>query len=305
MDRKLWALVYTLVMDIDHPNSSTTWIHFSDRIIVLVELWAHAHDQSILWATSRQSWRWDELTPAQLPHQSTMSRRARSASVAALRSVIYQRLRTIKLEGRGWIQEVDGRPLLVSGFSKDPDARWGYATKSQAKGFKFHSIWDNGLVPPAWEVTAMNVGEPVVAARLVNRLPDGVTGYLLGDCSYDSNPLHAVTSARNLQLIAPPKKKERALGHRRHEPSRLRSLHLVKTLFGEDLYAQRTKIERNLGHLVTSRVGLDRLPWHVRRLKRVCRFVESKLILEGCYRWLQRYDNPCFPRIGPLPSLLA
>ena len=295
MDRKLWALVYSLVMGIDHPNSSTTWISYSDRIIVLVELWAHAYDQSILWATSADNWRWPELMPAMMPHQTTMSRRLRTASVAALRDAIYSELRSIRPGDRGWLRQIDGRPLTINGFSKDPDARWGYAAKAQAKGYKFHSIWDAGLVPAAWEVRSMNVAEPVVAVGLVQSLSEGATGYLLGDSSYDSNPLHAVTSERSLQLVAPPKKKERGLGHRRHEPSRLRSLHLVKTTFGEALYMQRTKIERNLGHLVTNPVGLDRLPWHVRRQKRVHRFVESKLILEGCYRWLQLSDESGVP----------
>jgi hypothetical protein len=134
----------------------------------------------------------------------------------------------------------------------------------------------------------MNVGESKVAARLVQSLPDGVGGYLLGDSAYDSNPLHAVTSAKNLQLVAPPKKKKnRDLGHRPHEPSRLRSLHLVQMMFGEQLYQQRSKVERNLSHLVTNPVGLDRLSWHVRRLHRVQRFVQNKLILEACYRWQQ------------------
>jgi len=63
------------------------------------------------------------------------------------------------LTSAGGLCEIDGRPLTVSGFSKDPDARWGYATKSHAKGFKFHSIWDAGLVPAAWEVRSMNVAE--------------------------------------------------------------------------------------------------------------------------------------------------
>lgn len=233
MDRKLWTLVYSLVMGIGHPHSSKTWISYSDRIIVLVELSAHAHDQSILWATSVDHWRWPELTPVALPHQTTMSRRLRTASVAALRDALYAQLRTIRPGDRGWLREIDGRALTVNGFSKDPEARWGYATKAQAKGYKLHSIWDEGVVPAAWEVCSMNVAEPLVAARLVKHLPEGVTGYLLGDSSYDSNPLHAITSERGLQLVAPPKKKDRGLGHRPHEPSRLRSLHLVKTTFGE------------------------------------------------------------------------
>ncbi|MBL8821673.1 MAG: hypothetical protein JNJ77_03725 [Planctomycetia bacterium] len=53
MDLTVWAFVFSLVMGIDHPNSSATWLGYSNRVILLVELWAHAHDKSILWVTDR------------------------------------------------------------------------------------------------------------------------------------------------------------------------------------------------------------------------------------------------------------
>lgn len=295
MDRKLWELVYLFVMSVDYPNSVSAWVTYSDRVIVLVEAWATAHEQSILWATRQQNWRWPDLTPSPLPHQSTMSRRQRTASVEALRDALYAYLR--HLAPCGWVQEIDGRGLTINGFSKDPDARFGYAGKSLANGYKFHAIWDSRLVPAAWELHAMNRAEQKVAVSLVQRLPAESTGYLLGDANYDSNPLHRVTRARPLplQLVAPAqKKKAKSLGHRRHDPGRLRALHLLEKRFGEALYARRTDVERRLGHLATSPVGLDRVPWHVRRLNRVRRFVQLKLILEGCYRWMQR------PELKPL-----
>jgi hypothetical protein len=299
MDRKLWQLIYHVVMSLDDANSSPSWTTHSDRVIVMIELWATAHEQSILWATRPQHWRWPELMPAALPHQSTVSRRQRSASVIALRAAFYGRLRQVVAVG--WLQEIDGRGLTINGFSKDPDARRGYAGKTIAKGYKFHGIWDLGVVPAAWELHPMNRAEQKVAVSLVRQLPEESTGYLLGDANYDSNPLHKVTSARALplHLVAPAqKKKAKGLGHRRHEPSRLRALHLLNKPFGEALYARRTDVERRLGHLATSPVGLDRLPWHVRRLTRVRRFVELKLILEGCYRWQQTQElTPLTPNL--------
>jgi hypothetical protein len=285
MDRKLWNKVYSLVMGTRQPKSSSSLQAYSDQVIVLVELWAMAHDQSILWATHPQNWRWPDLMPTPLPHQSTMSRRQKTASVAALHDALYAQLRRV-------IRKIDGRALTINGFSKDPDARWGYATKTMAKGFKFHSLWDEGLVPAAWEVCPMNVAEQKVAVRLIERLSPEVTGYLLGDSNFDSNALHRVASAHQLQLVAPPQKKNRGLGHRRHEPSRLHALRMLQRKFGEALYARRTDVERHLGHLVTNPVGLDRLPWHTRRLHRVQRFVQLKLILGGCYRWLQLLKSP-------------
>jgi hypothetical protein len=151
----------------------------------------------------------------------------------------------------------------------------------------------------------MNIAEQKVAVRLIERLPPEATGYLLGDSNYDSNPLHAVASAHQLQLVAPPQKKNRGLGHRRHELSRLHALRMLQRKFGRALYARRTDIERNLGHLVTNPVGLDRLPWHTRRLHRVQRFAHLKLILEGCYRWMQLLKSPKDKPLVPLTKRMA
>ena len=83
----------------------------------------------------------------------------------------------------------------------------------------------------------MNIAEQKVAVRLIERLPPEATGYLLGGSNFDSNPLHGVASAHQLQLVAPPKKKKKSggLGHRRHEPARLHSLRMLQRKFGEAL----------------------------------------------------------------------
>lgn len=305
MDRKLWVRVYTLVRDLAHPNWSHPNQRYSDSDIVLVELWATLNDQSILWSTLPESWYWPTLMPAALPTQSTMSRRQKSKSVAALRGAIITYLRQLIPGEQGWTRRIDGRALTINGFSKDPDAEWGYAAKALANGYKLHSIWDEGLVPAAWEVCPMNVAEQKVAVRLIESLPAETTGYLLGDSNYDSNPLHSVATSRHLQLVAPPQKKNRGLGHRRHEPSRLHALRMLERRFGMALYARRTDVERNLGHLVTNPAGLDRLPWHVRRLHRVQRFVLLKLIIEGCYRWLQFLKCPRDRPLIPLGRRVA
>ena len=86
----------------------------------------------------------------------------------------------------------------------------------------------------------------------------GGAGYLVGDSSYDSNPLHKTASGRHHQVVAPPKKKGRGLGHRRHEPGRLRSRDLLAGAFGRALYATRSALERWFSRL--EGIGLGRLP---------------------------------------------
>ena len=131
MDRKLWQLIYHVVMSLDDANSSPSWTTHSDRVIVMIELWATAHEQSILWATRPQHWRWPELMPAALPHQSTVSRRQRSASVIALRAAFYGRLRQVVAVG--WLQEIDGRGAHRSHRNGSASDMKGYSPRAMPK----------------------------------------------------------------------------------------------------------------------------------------------------------------------------
>jgi hypothetical protein len=187
---------------------------------------------------------------------------------------------------------VDGRPLLISPFGKAPDAHWGYAIKGLGFGYKLHAIWGTGPVPLAWELRPLNADESVTAALyLVPRLPLPVgKRYLLGDASYDTNRLHAAVAARGYQLLAPPKRPGKGRGHRPHHPARLRGLHLLATPYGEQLYRERSVIERQFGNATMRGEGLDSLPAHVRRLSRVRQYVQAKLILNG-FRILANRTN--------------
>ena len=71
-----------------------------------------------------------------------------------------------------------GKPLLVGSHSKDPDAAWGRAGRSYAKGYKLHAVYGSSPLPLSWEVAPLNRSEPEVAARLIPALHGG--GYLLG-----------------------------------------------------------------------------------------------------------------------------
>ena len=194
-----------------------------------------------------------------------MSRRLRTESVQALLKAVSDWVALHNPAKERKIQ-IDGRPLTVSAFSKDRDARWGYAIKGFARGYKLHAIWGNGPIPEAWDVQPLNVSEPRLAA---NRLVPSLKlvrhkCYLVGDCSYDSNPLHEVTAKLGYQLLAPQKRPGKGLGQRRHHPSRLAGLQILKTPYGQRLYRGRSAIERQFGHLAIRQEGLDQLPAHVR-----------------------------------------
>lgn len=278
MEGNLWDQVYQLVMSVDHTESTNS-LH-SDRVIVLVALRANMDDKSISWASRPENWL-GYRRPAELPSQPTMSRRLRSPSVQTLLRTMEAYLRQTPV--RDEVIAVDGRPLTISRFSKDPDADWGYSMGGLGFGYKFHAIWGGGPVPLAWQLHNLRASEATVATRqLVPALSPTKTKHMLvGDASYDTNKLYAAAAERGYQLLAPPKHQRRHLGHRSHHPDRVKAFRLLPSRRGQRLMAHRTAIERSFGNWSVRPEGLSELPKHVRRLHRVRLFVHGKIILNG------------------------
>ncbi len=261
------------------------WVSFFDFEIVAVFFWAVVHDRPTCWACDQKNWP-KGLYNMKLPSQSTMSRRLRTTEVRRLMGLMEGFL--MRLQGRGWVKIVDGKPLIVGTHSKDPDCQWGRAGHGYAKGYKLHAAYGGGPLPLQWEITPLNVGEPEVAARLIPALPRG--GYVLGDKQYDSNPLHDIALQAGHQLVAERKRPGTELGHRRHSPGRLRSIELLQNDFGKALYQCRDDIERSFGWLTNHGSGLAPLPNWVRRLPRIQCWVQAKLIIHAIYVYL--YHSP-------------
>jgi hypothetical protein len=270
MERELWKQLYTLAIESDKAWGNKL---YRDSVIFGVLLWAVIHDRPVSWACDARNWS-DELD-FRLPSQSTMSRRSRSSDVKNL-FIAMELCLSIEYQ-EDWIKVVDGKPLPVSRFSKDPDAKWGHGAGGAAKGYKLHAIWDSGPLPWAWCVEPMNTSESKIAQKLIPKLHSG--GYLLGDKQYDSNPLHAVAAQNGHQLIAPQQCEGQNLGRWRNNSSRVRALHLLKTPFGETLFKERDHIERKFGELTNFGAGLAPLPNWVRRLYRVWLWVYAKTLI--------------------------
>lgn len=270
MERELWKQLYNLAVMLDKAWGNKL---YRDSVIVGVLLWAAIHDRPVSWACNARNWS-GELD-FRIPSQSTMSRRSRSADVINLFAAMELCLSLEYQED--WIRMVDGKPLPVSKFSKDPDAKWGHGAGGSAKGYKLHAIWGSGPLPLAWCVEPMNASESKIAQSLIPKLHSG--GYLLGDKEYDTKPLHAVAAQYGHQLIAPQQRESKQLGHHRNHPGRLRALHLLKTAFGETLFKERDHIERKFGELTNFGAGLAPLPNWVRRLNRVLLWVYAKILI--------------------------
>jgi len=282
MERELWSVLYHIATACDEPQP---WRRetYRDSGIIAVYFWAVLHDRPTCWACKPDHWP-EDLRPEKLPSQPTMSRRLRTTEVQRLLHVMEQVL--LKSQEPGWVAAVDGKPLVVGPHSKDPDCPWGHASRGYAKGYKLHAIYGASPMPLAWELTPMSIGESEVAARLIPTLGGG--GYLLGDKSYDSNPLHDAATHAGYQLVAQRKRPRAGLGHRPHTPGRLRSIALLQNEFGQALYRCRDDIERHFGWLTNHAGGLAPLPNWVRRHNRVQSWVQAKLIIHAIYTRLQQ-----------------
>jgi hypothetical protein len=295
MEDQLWKALYPVFYDEYKRRGRQRRKQFNDAIILLVALWAVLHDRPVRWACRKNNWHGVDI--GDLPSPATMSRRLRTLSVQLLlERVFYRFLSAVAADAFCLCRRIDSKPLPVGGFSKDRDARWGYATGGKCKGYKLFCCWGKApTVPETLMLAPLNFSDQSGAIGLIDRLKwlhrGAASGYVLADSTHDTNPLHAHAGAHGLQPITPRKQPGTELGHRQHSPSRLRSIALLEppsipmhnpeARLGPELYRMRTQIERDYGNLSSFGGGLQPLPSWVRRPHRVALWIILKLIINA------------------------
>lgn len=277
MDGELW---FELRRTLSHlsPQLPNYRVQYSHRVIVLVFLWAVLHDRPIAWACNPQHWpSSDQLWPH--PSPATMSRRLRTAPVQQLLNQLLRQInRRLPASGFAYL---DGKPLIIGGASRDPDAGFGRAAgATMAKGYKLHALWDSSGAVQAWEVQSLPVAETRVAPRLLPALTP--PGWVIADANYDDNALYELAGTLGLQLLAGRRRPRAAgVGHRVQSVYRQHALRMLADGVGGPLLVRRRAIERQFGSLANFPGGLGPLPNWVRRLPRVRRWVQGKLIFNA------------------------
>src|SRR5271165_3410055 len=138
MERELWPLLYRHLRAAA-KGFSQKCVHWHPWVLVALFLWAALHDRPVCWATQPRHWSTTRLRPDRLPSPATLSRRLDGVAVGLFWRRLEQRLR-----GAGHpalVAVLDGKPLTISGVSKDPDAGYGRAARCKAKGYKLHAVW--------------------------------------------------------------------------------------------------------------------------------------------------------------------
>lgn len=278
MDREIWRRLLAAVQSADRRVlRSGRRPTYSDQQIVKMLLWTIWHDRPLCWACDRSHYT-TMYRPTQLPSVSQFCRRVRTERVTAMLRGVHAYL----ARGSGPVRFsfLDGKPLPVSNYSGDPDARDGYAAGGMRCGYKLHA-WatEDGRIP-LFIVRPLNEAEPKVARQLVAQIPPGHR--ILADANYDSAILYQAIAERQSQLLTPLKGRARSAEQLRRMPEARRRV--------IDLWDRRPDTCRRLGR---RRVGIERifsalscfggglapLPHWVRRLHRVERWVTAKLAI--------------------------
>ena len=280
MEHRLWQAIVAVLSTVDKPRAPARF-DFTDADIVRVYYWAVICDRPTSWACRKEHWP-VHLRKRPLPSAATMSRRLRSARVAALLDALERRVTAPTGPGLFWM--IDGKPLPVGGCSKDRQAGYGRAAGGKAKGYKLHALVGSDGSVAGWRVAPMNTDERVMAGRLLKAAPSEVLGYVVGDANYDSNKLHRACDAHGDRQLVTPRRygPGNGTGHRKQTPGRLRSIALTEgpfPAFADRLRRDRVEIERRFGHLTNWGGGLAGLPPWVRTHRRVRRWVQAKLTL--------------------------
>lgn len=273
-------LLRTLYHELFHHTKlhRTRRCHYSDAIILWIHFLAVIRDRSHLWAHNKRNWPlWSRSIKR--PSYSQLMRRLKTPVILGHIEALNQTFRS-QLP-HSYDKAVDGKPLVVGTYSKDPDAKRGRLShQAWGRGYKLHAIVDQHGGIDAFAVTGLNAGESTVARTLIEKV-DLRGAMLQADANYDSGPLYSAVADRGGRLVAPRRKPGRSLGHRRHHPHRLQAIAEFEdaTNKGQQHKRHRLRVEQIFGHLTNLPFGLAPLPNCVRRQARVERWVAAKITL--------------------------
>jgi hypothetical protein len=278
MDRETWIVldcaVKAAVRRLPRPRRR---FQYSDRIILMMWLWAVMHDRPMSWACSRSSYN-GIFRPRGLPSVSQFSKRIKTERFDEARRILHG-----LLTGQGredLLCFFDGKPLVIGEYSTDPDARDGIAAGRYRKGYKLHARTSQSGFFLEYTVLPLNEGEPNTARGLIEALTPGSLS--LADANFDSAPLYNAVHERDGFLLTPLK--GRATNPRRLAEmgeARRAAIRAWETMpeLCEQAMHQRDAIERHFGNLTSFGGGLGPLPAWVRTLPRVRRWVDAKIAI--------------------------
>jgi len=280
MDDELLRSVYHFLFPSGRP-AHTENCQYSDAVIALIELFRTGRQLSAFEAMNRGHWPiWTRRMA--FPSYSQFNRRVKTEGVQRLIAELSEHFRLQLPQTDEKV--VDGKPLLVGGFSKDPDARRGRVPGGWGRGYKLHAVVDSCGAVETWKVTPLNEGESTVAQSMLP-CTELSGARVRADANYDSVVLYRLIADAGGRFIAPRRKPGTGLGHHPQHPDRIAAItDLEITDSGQREHERhRVRVEQIFGRMTMVAFGLWGLPPSVRRLDRVRRFVNAKVALYHAY----------------------
>lgn len=281
MDGELLRWLYHRLLH-DPTLARTPDCTYGDGLVAFIYFFAVLSGHSPKWASRRRSWPpWCcAVLPQPLISYSQLSRRLKTDALRELVARLNEELRD-RLP-RGDAKAVDGKPLVVGGYSHDRDAAWGKVPDGWANGYKLHVVIDSasGAID-AFAVTSLAAGEATVLRRQLLGRVDLRGCTLRGDANYDSNPTYAAVADAGGRHVAQRRKPGTGLGHHPQHPDPRRAVRELEQTPGglAEHKRRRNRVEQVLAHLGNLPFGLSALPPFVRRLPRVRLWVLAKITL--------------------------
>jgi hypothetical protein len=300
MDGRLFETMYSTIRaeysPADRPKrAGRPRVYGTDEILLV---WAFAALMNCAISVARQKllcepvvW-WLERhwsLKLRVPSLGTLTERAKRTDFRWLLRRVLRRLRDQLSSGPTEHVVMDATPLCTGPHSRDSESRWTCHNGKWFRGYALHAICDQRGVLWAWHVTSANVQEMKVARRLIRRLAtvQPALKLVVADSGYDSEPLHQLTRRRlHVPLLAPLNLRGAKSGQwRNRQPGRAAAETMLQTEEGKVALRDRSAAERwNSWFKGTSLVSM--LPYHVRHLPRVRRWVDLKLMVFFLRQWL-------------------
>lgn len=292
LDRDTWQIVITSVRRaarvVKDPGRRPLYPNW---LIVAMFLWAAWHDRCLSWACGRLHYNTLFRPRQKLPSISQFTRRIKTEQCQAILQRVHE-----DLAARGIatpLGYIDGKAILVSAVSKDPDAARGHISGGYGKGYKLHAYITENRRIRLWCVSPLNTDEKTVARELLlPLLPpplDSRCSLTLADSNYDAAPLYKAFDAHGGHMLLAPVRGQRFVGPDGRHPTTIRNMgpqrHTAVTMWEQHpdlvrfVMKQRNNAEGVFSVLAVA-LGLSAtLPSFVRRIHRVRPWIGGKIIL--------------------------
>jgi Transposase DDE domain len=290
LDRQIWRIIFKSVgratQAIKSPGRRP---RYPNRLIVAMYFWSVWHDRCLSWACDKEHYNSLFHPRGVLPSISQFTRRIKTDICQRILQKVHDDLAARGIASR--LGYMDGKPMVVSAVSKDPDARSGHISGGFAKGYKLHACIGQDRRIKVWAVSPLNIDEKAVARQLLlGQLPlppDPLNSLILADKNYDAASLYNAFAASGQALLTPLRATHLAGSNGRHPrtlqtmgPIRREAVHLWEhhRPLVKYVMKQRNNAEGVFSVLAVA-LGLNALPAFVRRLDRVRRWIGTKIIL--------------------------